>query len=516
MHDVEDLVTEPISEETPNPIAKLSYEPVSEELPISNKTTAFEPEKEEEEQISPECTYDRDHEEEEEEQISPECTYDRDPEEEEEEQISPECTDDRDPEEEEEEQISPEYTYDRDPEEEEEEQISPECTYDRDQYKCDDPNVSPLEMTVMTKLEEQKLTEETGGFFMPADVEEIMNKSLAEKITKPETNDAVVPEPKEHPQKVIEPANTNLSEPKSIQIAKHVEEHPDHVTRPDQVEEPISPEASYTSTMRPVFQPHSNGYSLQFSRDTLNKFDSYVIPHDALSNSQSVPSTRPPSQTLSNADMKVHESEDRGISSGSSTSPSMTAVQTPSNCDDAKPLATASSLSISSLHLKNDDSSNQGHLNTPVSVPHDMYVDDRRSTNTQTLLDHTHDESSSYPLFDLPETLSFTPHQSFGHIGHLSTSIDESQPKTPGSDHFKSMPVMHQPQGVLDTEHSRTQVQKGLQAVGIPHPSFTKIGLFAHQPPDLLNGLHAGLFCVVFGSLHMYGNRPPCDTSGIG
>ena len=75
---------------------------------------------------------------------------------------------------------------------------------------------------------------------------------------------------------------------------------------------------------------------------------------------------------------------------------------------------------------------------------------------------------------------------------------------------------MHQPQGLLDTEHPRTQVQKGLQSVGIPHPSFTKIGLFAHQPPNLLNGLHAGLFCVVFGNLHMYGKRPPCNTSGIG
>ena len=113
VHDVEDLVTESISEETPNPIDKLSFELASEELPRSNKTKAFEPEKEEEEQISPEWTYDRDPEEEEEEQISLECTFDRDPEEEEEEQISPECT------------------YDKDPEEEEEEQISPECTYDR-------------------------------------------------------------------------------------------------------------------------------------------------------------------------------------------------------------------------------------------------------------------------------------------------------------------------------------------------------------------------------------------------
>ena len=230
------------------------------------------------------------------------------------------------------------------------------------------------------------------------------------------------------------------------------------MTPPDQVEELISPTTSYTSTMRPVFQPCNIGYSLQFSRDMLNNLESYVIPHDLLSNWQSVASIRPPSQTLSNADMKVHESEDRGISSGSSISPSMTAIQTPSDCDDAKSLATDSSLSISPLHQKNDDLSDQGHLNTPASVPHDMHVGDR-ATNTQTLLDHTHDESSSYPLFDLPETLSFAPHQSFGHIEHLSTSADESQPKTPVSDHFKSMPVMHQPQVLPDTQHPRTQVQ---------------------------------------------------------
>ena len=257
--------------------------------------------------------------------------------------------------------------------------------------------------------------------------------------------------------------------------------------------------------MRPVFQPRNKGYSSQFSRDMLNERHSHVIPYDSLIKWQSVTSVRYPFQTQSNADMKVHESEAR-IPSGSSVSPSMTAIQTVSDCDDAKSLATPCSLSISSLHLKKDDPSN---LNTPVSVPHDMHVDDGGSTNTQTLLDHPHDKSSSYPLFN-------TPHQSFGHIGHLSTSADESQPKTPVSDHFKSMPVMHQPQGLLDTEYPKTQVQKGLQAVGIPHPSFTKIGLFAHQPPDLLNGLHDGLFHVVFGSLHMHRKYPPCDTSGIG
>ena len=185
--------------------------------------------------------------------------------------------------------------------------------------------------------------------------------------------------------------------------------------------------------------------------------------------------------------MKVHESEDRAISSGSSISPSMTPIQTPSDCDYAKSLATASSLSISPLHQKNDHLSDQGHLNTPASVPHDMHVGDRGSTNTQTLLDRTQGEPSSYPLFDLIETLSFAPHQSFGHIEHLSTSADESQPKTPVSDHFKSMPVMHQPQVLPDTEHPRTQLQKSLQAVGISHPSFTKIGRFAHQPPDLMD-----------------------------
>ena len=69
-------------------------------------------------------------------------------------------------------------------------------------------------------------------------------------------------------------------------------------------------------------------------------------------------------------------SEDRGIPSGSSILPSMTAIQIASDCDDAKSLNTASYLSISSLHLKQDNPSNQGHLNIPVSVLHDMHVDD--------------------------------------------------------------------------------------------------------------------------------------------
>ena len=112
----------------------------------------------------------------------------------------------------------------------------------------------------------------------------MMNKSLVEGIPKSETNDVVAhtPEPKEHPQKVVEPANANLAEPKSFQIAKHVEEHPDHVTPPDQVEELISPKTSYTSNKEPVFHPHNKGYSSQFSRDMPNKFDSYVFPHDSL------------------------------------------------------------------------------------------------------------------------------------------------------------------------------------------------------------------------------------------
>ena len=200
---------------------------------------------------------------------------------------------------------------------------------------------------------------------------------MREKFQNLRQNDVVAhtPEPKEHPQKVVEHANANLPEPKSIQIATHVE-HPDHMTPSDRGEELISPKASYTSDMGPVFQPHNKGYSSQFSKDMLNKIDSYVTPHDSLTKSQSVASVRSTFQTLSNADMKVHESEDRGIPPGSSILPSMTAIQTASDCDDAKSLDTASYLSISSLHLKQDNPSNQGHLNIPVSVPYDMHVDD--------------------------------------------------------------------------------------------------------------------------------------------
>ena len=70
-------------------------------------------------------------------------------------------------------------------EKEEEEQITAECSYDRDQDECDDPNISALGMTVMTKPEDQNLTEETGRL-KPADTKE-MNKSLAGEIPKPET-----------------------------------------------------------------------------------------------------------------------------------------------------------------------------------------------------------------------------------------------------------------------------------------------------------------------------------------
>ena len=58
VHDVEDLITEPTSEETPNPTDKLSFKPANEEQPRSNE--AFEPQKEEEEQITPEFSCDRD------------------------------------------------------------------------------------------------------------------------------------------------------------------------------------------------------------------------------------------------------------------------------------------------------------------------------------------------------------------------------------------------------------------------------------------------------------------------
>ena len=58
VHDVEDRITEPISEGTPNPIDKLSFKPAIEEQPRSNEE--LEPENEEEEQIAPECSYDRD------------------------------------------------------------------------------------------------------------------------------------------------------------------------------------------------------------------------------------------------------------------------------------------------------------------------------------------------------------------------------------------------------------------------------------------------------------------------
>ena len=77
------------------------------------------------------------------------------------------------------------------PENEEEEQITPECSYDRDQDKCDDLNVSPLEITVMTKPEDQQLTEEIGRL-TPADTKE-MNNSFAGKIPKAKTKEILSP-----------------------------------------------------------------------------------------------------------------------------------------------------------------------------------------------------------------------------------------------------------------------------------------------------------------------------------
>ena len=74
-------------------------------------------------------------------------------------------------------------------------------------------------MTVMTKPDEQKLTEET-GLLKRADTEEMINKSLAEEIPNPETNDVVAytPEPKEHPQKVVDPSNANLLSPSLFRL----------------------------------------------------------------------------------------------------------------------------------------------------------------------------------------------------------------------------------------------------------------------------------------------------------
>ena len=60
MHDAEDLDTDIITDELPNRIDKVSLQPYIGELPRSNESKAFELEMKEEEQIPPQCSYDRD------------------------------------------------------------------------------------------------------------------------------------------------------------------------------------------------------------------------------------------------------------------------------------------------------------------------------------------------------------------------------------------------------------------------------------------------------------------------
>ena len=106
---------------------------------------------------------------------------------------------------------------------------------------------------------------------------------------------------------------------------------------------------------------------------------------------------------------------------------------------------------------------------------------------------------------------------SFFRIQHAQIRLDDI------SEHFYQKMHSHVAfcvissslQGAPETNHSIAPDKMRLQAEGISNqPSFTEIGLCAHQPPNLLNDLRVGLFSATLQRHH--GECPTFETLGIG
>ena len=157
------------------------------------------------------------------------------------------------------------------------------------------------------------------------------------------------------------------------------------------------------------------------------------------------------------------------------------------------------------MPMSDDDMSAKTTPKIPVPMPEGDTDHRDAELDTQRQLTHLHYEP------DLP---SFTSSHSFGRIKHVSTPSSDSQVQTAATKYvvLSATPL---PRGAPKTNHSRAPDKMRLQAEGISNqPSFTEIGLCAHQPPNLLNDLRVGLFNATLQRHH--GECPTFETLGIG
>ena len=237
-----------------------------------------------------------------------------------------------------------------------------------------------------------------------------------------------------------------------------------------------------------------------------DKLASDVVTHDSTGTKLPVSSVRPPVQISSAGDMGKINIRDVKIMpyDAEDTSVSRTPVLTASDSHDTRTPVFPSPLFVGSMPMSNDDMSAKTTPKIPVPMPEDDTDHCDAELDTQRQLMHLHYEP------DLP---SFTSSQSFGRIKHVSTPSSDSQVQTAATKYvvLSAIPL---PQGAPETNHSRAPDKMRLQAEGIPNqPSFTEIGLCAHQPPNLLNDQRVGLFSATLQRHH--GECPTCETLGI-
>ena len=166
-------------------------------------------------------------------------------------------------------------------------------------------------------------------------------------------------------------------------------------------------------------------------------------------------------------DTRNHADSDRTSASG-------TSVRAASDSRDTRFPDSPSSLPVSSLNLREDDTSAETTLKTRVSAADDDIYDDGESTDTLPLLDrHSNDEQTSSPVVYPPSPPSFQPSTPLDLRESLSTR--DSQPQSSARD--TTTPVEFQPQRTsrAPVEHAE---QLDLNDAGNPHqrPAVT----FAH------------------------------------
>ena len=243
------------------------------------------------------------------------------------------------------------------------------------------------------------------------------------------------------------------------------------------------------------------------SQVIFDKLASDVVTHDLTRTHLLASSVRPSVLISSAGDMKKTNIGDMTLmlSNAEDTSVSRTSILTVSDSHDTRTYEFRSPLIVSSLPMSKDDMSTKTNLKIPVPMPEDDTDHCDAELDTLRQLMHLHCEP------DLP---SFTSSQSCGHTKHVSTPSSESQVQTPATK-YVVLPAISLPQGTSETKHPRALGKVRLQAEGISnHSSFTEIGLCAHQPPNLLNDLHAGLFSVALQRYH--GESSTWETLGIG